>query len=206
MPCFCSFRKESELFGAIKAGVQQLAALPGVLSILRNGGCEQTLRNFLISEFEKKTRCTAFTEGEKRRVDIVLRCVICEEPWANVEIKSNFSSQIRDISERRGHALGQLKEAAFLATCTTHSLYLHLVTHLQASAPLSALVRVHNQHVPPYKRFLQEDILTARQRLPIELRNSVPVVEITVPGTDGDGTSAVVLCWCFYLADVNEFV
>lgn len=143
--------------------------------VVRNGGWEQTFRNFLALALEKSVPDSfalteaSFIEDEaeaknppkSRRADIELGCLTCTEAKTGrpgkivaVEIKVNFSNQggRNGFIGRRAHAKEQLKN---YVKEEIHAWYVRVIIDLQADSS-SATVRAHNNSsIPSYKKFGQ---------------------------------------------------
>ncbi len=214
MHCTCScspLRSDSQFLKAVKKGLDDFQELPGAFSIARNGGCEQTFRNLLLDPLEKELHCAAFTEVAG--VDIVLVCPDCKNTWANIEVKSNFSTQ-PEVQGRRDEATAQLKKYE-CETNPCHSFCLQLVTHLTAPdqrSPLAKLRSFNNDknHVTQYKCFPlpkrdedadQYDKVIGR----LGIHPLFKLDKITAISCVGQPEAAV-WCWVWRLDDGGELV
>lgn len=108
--CECNATKHGELVRtAVVDAVNELVNRPGALSVLRNGGWEQWLRNLLLINLETGN-LLGFTEAafnETKRADLVFYCKRCKGVALGVEVKTNFVKQRATVT-RISQAINQL--------------------------------------------------------------------------------------------------
>jgi len=204
MPCICLEDRQAIFIEAIQQGINSLAALPGAMSIVRNGGCEQTLRSLLLWPLESALNCISFTEAGGERIDIMLRCCQCGDQWAKIELKKNFmhNHQFRWINQGRLRAMVQLNGNMQ----TTHAYYLHIFTQL--IAPEGSVIRhAHNvPMVPTYKHFLLPEEAQAVQAIFEDEMAGPPLMKpVTITHPKDAQATATVWCWGYRLTDARNF-
>jgi hypothetical protein len=153
--------EDVDLLPIIKsAAVASLSAIcqrPNALSILRNGGWEQTLRNEIAFKIEEHGAYIALTEavlGRIARIDVLGRCRQCEENQFGasfaIETKTNFSGQSSQLSDA-------INKLARLSKQKVGTYVVYALTSLRASSD-SDLARCHRlRGVSRYKRFKTEN-------------------------------------------------
>lgn len=134
--------------------------------ILRNGGCELTIRSRLLSAITIKSnrtisiaekyyrpvgRANAAKAKGAKKLDLVSFCRECKRPILALELKSNFAKQIRCISKEKEKAGKTLKAINIIngPWKNTFRAYIHFVVRLRAPqiGPDSAFSDVHNELV-----------------------------------------------------------
>ena len=154
MVCECPqpARENVAFCNAVTAALTTLCARPEAMSIVRNGGCEQSFRNQLLLQLESDLECVSFTEGAGRRVDICLYCRQCGNLWGNIEIKNNFMHR----KQKRWVHFGWTKARQQLedGPDATKSFYLHILTQLVAGEESILRGFQNTALVTPYKHFL----------------------------------------------------
>lgn len=157
---------ETKLVDGLHKGLISWAKSPGALTVARNGGAESALRAHLLHYLEEATSCIAFTEGDRKRIDVTLRPKRSpDKEVVLIEFKNNLlhPHQQRYIRNSRLKAVEQLQGADVQVGTITGRYYLHFVIELCIDAATnetaSSMSVGHNKLVPPYKRFLPANVL-----------------------------------------------
>ncbi len=200
--CLCSNRNyDRDVYKAVSDAADSLVAEAHMLSIIRNGGWEQWLRNLLLVELEEATESWGFTEareGDTTRVDLIFRCKRCSGVLFAVEVKTNFAVQaIAEVNRRISEAINQLNP--FLAM-KVPSYIVYSVTNLYSNIT-EGLVRAQHQSSPAYKRFRPDNIEPWQWQNAVDLPIPAPICR---PVVERDQCNAEVRVWIAAVESVEN--
>lgn len=200
---------ESNLIKGLHTGLRSWAESPRAFAVARNGGAESALRAHLLYDLEEATGCFAFTEADRKRIDVTLRSK--NAPTAEavlLELKHNLlhPTQQRYIENSRRRAIEQLTTATIEQSEITGRYYLHTVVELCDETPPqkkglptknSLLVPAHNTLVTHYKRFLPSDKLQKEFGITRGVLGT-PFARYPISGIPtGVKAKATLNCWLF---------
>jgi len=115
----CTCRKDKDLCNRVVASevtrtIKAIEQDSRILSVIRNGGWELWFRNLLLMHMEQADGFDSIGVTEaasrSRRADLVFHCIRCGGIMLAAEVKTNFSSQRRDVAKRIHDAQGQLED------------------------------------------------------------------------------------------------
>jgi hypothetical protein len=136
-----------QIANATKHALREIANRPKSLTIIRNGGWEQWLRNHFLIQLDRRY-LWGVTESSSR-ADLVLTCGHCYKRRAALEVKTNFIRQpASEIHKRLGDAIAQLEK---FRESKLPSFIVYNLTHLRGTN--NALVKAQNHRRPGYKHF-----------------------------------------------------
>lgn len=157
---------EIKLVDGLHKGLSSWAKSPGALTVARNGGAESAIRAHLLHYLEEATSCVAFTEGDRKRIDVTLRPKRTpDKEVVLIELKNNLlhPHQQRYIRNSRVRAVEQLQDADVQVGTITGRYYIHFVIELCIDATTNetanSMYLAHNKLVSSYKRFLPANVL-----------------------------------------------
>lgn len=142
--------------GAVASSMIELTSRGRALTVLRNGGWEQWLRNLLLVHLEEhKHNVWGFAEASfdnTKRIDLVFYCKACTKVRFAVEVKTNFVLQgPAEINLRISDAIYQL---AKLSSRHIPSYIVYGLTHLRGTDGGSLVVaQTRGVGKTDYKRF-----------------------------------------------------
>lgn len=193
---------ETKLVDGLHKGLSSWVTSTGALTVARNGGAESAIRAHLLPYLEEATSCMAFTEADRKRIDVTLRPKSSPETEAVLlELKHNLlhPQQRRYISG--SSAVAQLQTADVHMGAVTGRYYLHLVIELCVDAATmettDPLVLAHNKLVPSYKRFLRAIDLQEELRKVRDIFKAPPARYYISERPRGAAARATLYCWLF---------
>lgn len=149
-----------DLRAAVNAGLEKIAESPDWFSIVRNGGCEQSLRNLFLCELERIVPGSiGYSEasfGGASRIDLILMSLAggAIAPTCVAEVKFNFTGQERDkIKERLIDQAYDKLDGISGAENSRFCIYAIATLYVEG-AGAAAVAAAHARHsLPPYKQF-----------------------------------------------------
>ena len=188
------------ILDGIKQGMREFSEYAGALTVVRNGGNELAFKSFMLGRIEEHTKCFAFTESDRRRVDATLRCADCGEARGIFEFKHNFLSQAgTHVPRERRDAISKLSNKQSQGCL---GFYVHVVVELKGHHE-SRLAKIHNE-VPgltKYKRFLSESERSNLMKILVSNLGQSALKSCEISAPDGDNSGSVLHCWLFELRD-----
>lgn len=144
---------------AVQQANRSLLLQRGALTTIRNGGWEHAFRNRILEVTEEFPNFIGFTEAcveGVNRIDLAYRCGGCGRCVLVAEMKSNFTTQPRDIGDRHLDACLQLER---LAGIGLPAYLVYVVIEQTWYGKQSNLVTTHNRSLSrscSYKKFIEE--------------------------------------------------
>ncbi len=152
--CGCHDLNYDETLGnALEDAVAELTGAAASLSVLRNGGWEQWLRNILLIKLEAP-QSWGLTEARHldiQRIDLAIYCTLCGHPRFAVEIKINFTKQ--SPSEIKGRISEAICQLSNFAEHNIPTYIVYVLTHLSGEENSPVVARQNVEHIPGYKHF-----------------------------------------------------
>jgi hypothetical protein len=149
--CRCDYA--NIVIKALTSALSELVSAPGALSILRNGGWEQWIRNHVLVALDYD-RVIGFNEGQHKktkRADLIFFCRGCEANAFGVEVKTNYVVQgTKTIDGRINEGIEQLR---CLISDEVPAYLFYALPHLRGTAPEDLVKAQNTQHTVWYKHF-----------------------------------------------------
>jgi hypothetical protein len=162
--CLCAeFEPDSFVAQSIRRATHSFVNQGNSLEVVRNGGWEQSFRNRVLEVTADLHNIIGFSEASEvvdtnekpvSRIDLLYRCVICNRGLLAAETKINFACHVTELQPRRIDACYQLQR---LVKARRRAYLAYAVTDQWWYGEQSQLVIAHNDSVPWYKEFIENE-------------------------------------------------